>query len=179
MRLLDLFCCEGGAGTGYHRAGFDVTGVDIVPRPVYPFTFRQADAFELLEDVDYLQSFDLVHASPPCQGYTTMSNRWRGHGGKADTWERGIAATRAGLQAAGVPYIIENVVGARAEMRAPVLLRGGDFGLEVDRPRLFESNLPIAPPPPGRKATKVVGVYGSAFTEYLGLEARFHLGHAA
>lgn len=26
--LLDLFCGEGGAGMGYHRAGFAVTGVD-------------------------------------------------------------------------------------------------------------------------------------------------------
>lgn len=27
MKLLDLFCCAGGAGMGYHRAGFEVTGV--------------------------------------------------------------------------------------------------------------------------------------------------------
>ena len=28
-KLLDLFCGAGGASTGYHRAGFDVTGVDL------------------------------------------------------------------------------------------------------------------------------------------------------
>ena len=27
--LLDLFCCAGGAGVGYIKAGFDVIGVDI------------------------------------------------------------------------------------------------------------------------------------------------------
>jgi len=36
FRLLDLFCCEGGAGMGYHRAGFDITGVDIEPRSRNP-----------------------------------------------------------------------------------------------------------------------------------------------
>ena len=25
-RLLDLFCCAGGAGMGYARAGFEITG---------------------------------------------------------------------------------------------------------------------------------------------------------
>jgi site-specific DNA-cytosine methylase len=28
-RLLDLFCCAGGAGIGYSRAGFEVVGVDV------------------------------------------------------------------------------------------------------------------------------------------------------
>jgi hypothetical protein len=27
--LLDLFCCAGGAAEGYHRAGFDVLGVEL------------------------------------------------------------------------------------------------------------------------------------------------------
>lgn len=158
-KLLDLFCGAQGAGEGYHRAGFDVTGVDIEAHPDAPHPVIEADALSVLLDADFLDTFDAIHASPPCQGYTTMSNRWRGQGGKADSHQELISWVRLGLQAWGGHYVIENVPGARRDLRNPITLRGGHFGLGVDRPRLFESNVPLTVPP-YRRVENPVGVYG-------------------
>jgi len=141
---------------GYHRAFPDaeIVGVDINPQPNYPFTFVQGDATTYPMD-----GFDFIHASPPCQAHTAMSNRWRGTGGKADEHEDFIATTRWRLVMAGVPYVIENVVGARRQMKDVVVLRGGMFGLGVDRPRLFECTFPVDVPA-SVKVPDPVGVYG-------------------
>ena len=136
-RLLDLFAGAGGAAMGYHRAGFDVVGVDINPQPNYPFEFIQADALEYMRSwlsdrptrVGWHVEADAIHASPPCQAHTAMSHRWRGKGGLADKRPELIAPTRELLQATGLPYVIENVVGARGHMVDPVLIHGGQVGL--------------------------------------------------
>lgn len=158
-RLLDLFCGEGGCGVGYHRAGFDVVGVDISPQPNYPFEFIEGGALEVIRGLD-LEQFDAIHASPPCQAHTSASNRWRGNGGAADAHTDFIPATRALLKRSGLPYVIENVPGAKKALIDPVTISGGVFGLRVERPRLFETNWPL-PAPPYRKATDTIGVYGA------------------
>lgn len=160
MRLLDLFCGAGGAGKGYQLAGFDVTGVDLEPHPDAPFPVVVADACQVLTDTAFLGQFDAIHASPPCQGFTTMSNRYRGKGGKTDEHPDLISWVRLGLQAWGGPYVIENVDGARRELHKPTRLRGGMFGLGVDRPRLFETNWPLPAPPRHHRVSNPVGVYG-------------------
>jgi DNA (cytosine-5)-methyltransferase 1 len=142
--LLDLFCCAGGAGVGYARAGFNVIGVDIVPQPHYPFTFVQADALAVLRGQIAnlgIEKFAVVHASPPCQLYSNAQRiRDRDH---PDL----IGPTRALLAPLGVPYVIENVMGARDEMVDPVMLCGAMFPeLRVYRHRLFESSIRLTVP---------------------------------
>jgi len=138
-KLLDLFCCAGGAAKGYHEAGFDVTGVDIDPQPRYPYKFIQADALTL--DAGFLASFDVIHASPPCQSYSTLAFR----NGNADEWPRLVEEVRKMLQATGKPYVIENVEGA--PLVNAITLCGTMFDeLRVLRHRLFESNVKLVAP---------------------------------
>jgi DNA (cytosine-5)-methyltransferase 1 len=155
-RLLDLFCGAGGAAMGYHRAGFEVVGVDIKPQPHYPFQFFQADALEFLEEglgyTTWDQSFnwyaDAIHASPPCQAFTKARKL------QGNKHEDLVGRTRELLIETGLHYVIENVKGA--PLVNPVVLEGQMFPeLNVHRPRLFETNwhleVPLMRPPPPRQ----------------------------
>jgi DNA (cytosine-5)-methyltransferase 1 len=149
-RMLDLFACEGIGGSGYARAGWDVTSVDLEPRFVKrnPFPFVAADALKYVAEQGH--KFDAIHASPPCQAYT------RGNAGRVTKWPKLIAATREALIATGKPYVIENVSDARPELIDPVALCGCMFGLStidtdgvrihLKRERLFETNWGMTAP---------------------------------
>lgn len=130
--LLDLFCKAGGAGEGYRRAGFTVLGVDIEPQPRYRAGwFVQADALEFV--AKYGHMFDAIHASPPCQRYSQLTpTQYK------DSHPDLIDPTRQALKATGKPYIIENVAGARRELKSPLMLCGTMFGLNIWRHRYFE-----------------------------------------
>lgn len=134
-RLLDLFCGAGGAAMGYHRAGFDVVGVDINPQPNYPFEFVRADALEYV--AEHGHRFDAIHASPPCQAYSRTGHLADAQGGRRSTVTL-ITPVRDILQTLAKPCVIENVEGA--PLRNPLLLCGSMFGLRVRRHRLFETS---------------------------------------
>jgi DNA (cytosine-5)-methyltransferase 1 len=150
--LLDLFCGAGGAAMGYHRAGFDVVGVDINPQPNYPFEFHQADALEFL--ARGADRFDAVHASPPCQRYSAMSTC---RPGLAQNYPDLVDPTRNIIEATGLPYVIENVPGS--PLINPITLCGHMFGLELYRHRLFEVNFGLVEPlhPPHLKPASKAG----------------------
>ena len=149
---------------GLFRAGFDVLGVDIRMQPNFPIergmSFVQLDVFKFAETLpNIMRTADLIWASPPCQAHTAMKTM---HNAKehADL----IPATRELLRASGVPYIIENVVGA--PLLNPIKLCGTMFGLGVDdaelrRHRIFETSFPVTAPKcqHGQRAS-VLGVYG-------------------
>lgn len=152
---LDLFCCAGGASMGLHRAGFDVIGVDIVVKPRYPFRFFQADALTFP-----LHGFDFIWASPPCQGYTALRYAPGTRGAPLL-----INVVRSRLQAAGVPWCIENVEEAAWAMINPITLCGSMFGLgaqgcRLQRHRLFECSFPIKQLTCRHDDRAVIGIYG-------------------
>lgn len=138
--LLDLFCGAGGCGEGYHRAGFEVIGVDLAPQPNYPFVFFMDDALKVLDS--YLKygewggrTFDAIHASPPCQHYAGVT-KWRGN---ADDHPDLIGPVQERIRATGLPYVIENVPDARRHLHHPFRLCGTALGLRVRRHRYFEA----------------------------------------
>ena len=145
-RLLDLFCGAGGAAVGYHRAGFDVVGVDHVDQPRYPFAFTRADALNVFDPSFWvlggLGDFAAIHASPPCQRWSSKTRDPAAH---PDL----ITPIRALLELTGLPYVIENV--PKAPLEGPILC-GSSFGLGVQRHRRFETNWPLLVSPCAHEA---------------------------
>lgn len=163
-RLLDLFCGAGGCSVGYHRAGFDVVGVDIEPHPDYPYEFHCADAMTFP-----LEGFDAIHASPPCQAFT-VAGSINGNAHHADL----LTPTRKRLIENGVPWVIENVPGA--PMRKDLVLCGTMFGLRsangiLIRHRWFEFGFPFfALVPPCQHHGPTISVFGHGGHVYHGVD---------
>ena len=163
-RLLDLFSGAGGASVGYHRAGFEVVGVDINPQPNFPFEFIQADWEKPLSSLPGLWEREgvpyAIHASPPCQAYSTMTKKWGRSGDHPDL----VDPVREALVEIECPYVIENVAGA--PLLNPVMLCGSMFNLhsgiyQLRRHRLFESNVSFFAPASCNHQGKALGVYGN------------------
>lgn len=163
-KLLDLFCGAGGAAMGYHRAGFEVFGVDIDPQPNYPFPFKQSDAVGLLRDLldghifgfkhrtewggrgfeqwFALGGFAAIHTSPPCQASSALTKGTN----QGRDYPQLIPAVRDLLAATGRPTVIENVQGS--DLRRDITLCGEMFGLGVIRHRYFEVDGATVTQPP-------------------------------
>lgn len=142
LRLLDGCGKAGGAGMGYDRAGFEVIGLDKDPQPRYPFEFIQGDILAALDDPVFMARFNAVHVSPPCQKFTAYRRRGAGVG---DGYPDLVAPVRKRLEASGLPWVMENVAGS--PVRPLVHLCGSSFGLDVQRHRWFETNVPMMSPP--------------------------------
>ena len=141
---------------GYHRAGFNVVGVDIKPQPHYPFEFHQADALTFP-----LNGFDAIHASPPCQDHSLLHRNY-GAAGHGTAWM--LNGTLAALHAQERPWVVENVVGA--PLPSAIELWGASFGLgasglDLNRHRRFQMSFYVLAPPCQHRPGKTIGVYGN------------------
>jgi len=148
------------AADGYAAAGFTPVGWDIKQRDSYPYGFHKGDALEVLRDTAYLRTFDLIHASPPCQSHTRAKHLRDAQGGKAKFGDL-LTPTLELLRECGVPWVVENVVGAPG-MEGAAVECGSAYGLKVRRHRLFLGSLPLVGSGCKHKEQgKPIGVYHS------------------
>ncbi len=110
-------------------------------RPGYPYTFKWGSALGVLRDRDFVESFDLVHASPPCQAHTQAKHLRSAQGGHSKHGDL-LTPTLDLLRTYDVPWIVENVVGAPG-MEGAVIECGSAYGLKVRRHRLFLASFPL------------------------------------
>lgn len=133
-KVLDLYCGAGGASDGYYQAGFIPTGVDYVPQANYPYRFILENCVKLMQDLNFLRSFDFIHASPPCHAFLDST-------GEARSYPNRIPETRKALIESGVPYTIENVPEAPLEDPKIIICGASPIfagELRVIRHRAFE-----------------------------------------
>jgi DNA (cytosine-5)-methyltransferase 1 len=171
-RLLDLYCCAGGAAMGYHLGGFDeIIGVDHIRKRNYPFKQIKADVPTFLKEkpMEWFRQFDLIHASPPCRKFSRTRHLVKAQGNKVRDVDH-IALIQKFLKKTGVPYVIENVTESPL---TGTTICGSSFGLKVRRHRIFESTFPIDELPCRHKEQgRPVGVYGSMGDQVKGIDKK-------
>jgi DNA (cytosine-5)-methyltransferase 1 len=174
--VIDLCCKAGGFSAGLARAGFRPVGIDVDPQPRYPYEFVRADVTRIdLAQAARVFGAVAVVGSPPCKLHTPLATVARI---TATRWEHVdlIPHVRATMRATGLPYVIENVEGARRHLVDPVTLCGTEFDLRtvdqdgderwLKRHRLFEASFPVGRRGAcdrcsGRSSTRRIGgVYG-------------------
>jgi len=169
MLVLDLFCGAGGASMGYHRAGFDVVGVDIKPQPQYPFPFIQDDAMKVLKDLSKAaitmfmgRPVSMLHLSPPCKAHT-RAKHLRDAQRHVQSEPNLLTPSLRLLEDVNIPWVVENVPGA--PMPKELVLCGSMFGLKVRRHRWFCTHRDYVLQAPSRcdheNQGKPIGVYHS------------------
>lgn len=145
--VLDICCGGGGAARGYLTAGASlVWGVDSDPAMAEDFlratgddgVFLRGDALETLANTQFVRQFDFVHISPPCQPWSHMSYC---RPGLSASYPDLITPSLPLLEAAGVPYVVENIVskGTRALLPGATVLCGAMFSRRLYRHRLFKA----------------------------------------
>lgn len=124
MRALDLFCGLGGWSDGLSLEGFEVLGVEILPKiaELYKHPVIVSDVYDL--DPNDFKGYDLIVGSPPCRDFSSLGkvfgHRWRrppdpeGEGMKlVNVFLRFIAMAKPKF------WLMENVPGLEKYMASP------------------------------------------------------------
>ncbi len=177
--LLDLFSGAGGAARGYADAGFEVIGVDINPQKHFPYTFFQANALDvlnmLLSDSGLwqgyaLDDFAVIHASPPCQEYSSTRHLRNATAARPIIREKLVSRVNLALRETGLPYVIENVPGS--PMPDSITLCGSMFGLPIRRHRWFACSHYLYAPGPCQHTDSCINVIGGKIRGYGSLRSQ-------
>ncbi len=146
---------------GYYLAGFDVVGVDTKPQPQYPFPIIRREALSVLGDDQILDDFDAIHASPPCQGESSLR-----HITRKEYVDLLTPTLRLLEDLIDVPWVVENVE-TTTKMPGAITLCGTHFNLRASgrvlrRHRKFLASVPLPwPGPCWCSGVATGGVYGN------------------
>lgn len=144
-------CCGAGVGADGYQQKFEIFGIDHKMQEEYPYNFIAIDAIKFLQLMIDNKVFKLpnaIHASFPCQAHTRAKHIRKAQKSKissVDILKEGLNL----LRQVNIPWICENVNGAPMEPNDneySITLCGSMFGLQVQRHRVFLSNIPLMIP---------------------------------